>query len=286
MPSEHSCPAARARCTVCPHACRPAEGTAGFCRSRTARDGRVIPEGYGRITSLALDPIEKKPLARFMPGTRVLSLGSYGCNMHCPWCQNASISQAGADDVAWQKTTPQQLVDKALELKSRRCAGIAYTYNEPFVNIEFLEDCARLAHENDLVNVVVSNGMVETDALRRVLPLIDAANIDLKAFRSETYRLAGGDLDTVKRTIETIDACPTCHLEITWLVIPQLTDDDREFDEAVRWIAGLSPDIPLHVSRFFPRHQMLDRLPTDIRTVYALTEQARAHLHHVFTGNC
>lgn len=150
----------RAVCRICPHRCSLADGAVGRCRARVARDGEVVSLNYGLATSLALDPIEKKPLARFHPGSTVLSVGSFGCNLSCPFCQNASIAQAGEHEVRWRRVEPGELVEQALRLADRGCIGIAYTYNEPLVGFEFVRDCARLVHEAGLLNVVVSNGMI------------------------------------------------------------------------------------------------------------------------------
>lgn len=272
-------------CTVCPHACTLGEGELGACRSRRASAGEVAPEGYGRITSLALDPIEKKPIARFMPGTTVLSLGSYGCNMDCPFCQNASIAQVGAGEVDWREMTPHEVVELAIGLAGRRCVGIAYTYNEPLVNMEFLRDTGRLAHESGLVNVLVSNGMATARALDQVAPLVDAANIDLKCFTEEGYRTLGGDFETVKSTIATLAAAPNCHLEVTTLVVPGLSDDDAHIDAAACWLASLDAGITYHLTRFFPRHRMRDAHPTPVSTLRRLASVANRHLDHVLLGN-
>ena len=275
----------RTICTTCPHACKLAEGELGRCRSRMGHDGSVVAFGYGRITSLALDPIEKKPLARFMPGTTVLSLGSYGCNMDCPFCQNASIAQVGEHDVRWRTMTPTEVVNQAKSLRSHRCAGIAYTYNEPLINWEFLRDTAQLAHEANLVNVLVSNGMATTRVLDEVAPLIDAANIDLKCFTDEGYRSLGGNLTAVKHTIERLASEPGCHLEVTTLVVPGLSDDETSIDEMARWIASFNPAIPYHLTRFFPQNRMLNAAPTSIPLLRRLAEVARVHLDDVMLGN-
>ena len=244
-----------------------------------------MAEGYGRITSIALDPIEKKPLARFMPGTTVLSLGSYGCNMDCPFCQNASIAQAGADDVAWRAMQPREVVDLALSLGGQRCKGIAYTYNEPLVNWEFLRDTALLAHEEGLVNVVVSNGMANSQVIRELLPLVDAANIDLKCFTEQGYRSLGGDLSTVTHTIAALASAPSCHLEVTTLVVPGLSDDDGQIRSIAQWLASLDGDVTYHLTRFFPQHRMRDAAPTPVRTLRRLQAVASEHLPHVLLGN-
>ena len=272
-------------CNTCPHGCKPAAGMRGSCRSRCADSTQVLPEGYGRITSLALDPIEKKPISRWHPGTTVLSLGSYGCNMHCPFCQNASIAQVGPDGVPWREMSPREVVAQALELANHRCIGIAYTYNEPLVNWEFLRDTGTLAHEAGLVNVLVSNGMANSGIVAQVAPLIDAANIDLKCFTDEGYQRLGGHLGTVKHTIETLAALPTCHLEVTTLVVPGLSDDDAQVDAMARWIASLDPGIPYHLSRFFPHYRMADAAPTPRGTMHRLRDVAKRHLSTVLLGN-
>ena len=243
-------PSERAVCRICPHACALAEGEVGLCRARVARGGHVVDANYGRVTSLCMDPVEKKPLARFHPGMGVLSVGSYGCNLACPFCQNASLACAGEADVAWREVTPEALVDLASKVQDN--VGLAFTYNEPFVGFEFARDCAGLAHEAGLANVVVSNGMVNPQPLAEVLPLVDAANIDLKGFTQDFYDLVGGNLAAVKRTIETLASCPTCHLEVTTLVIPGLNDAEEEIDAAAAWLASLDPRIPYHLTRFFP----------------------------------
>ena len=276
--------AARATCRICPHACSLAEGRRGLCRARMARGGEVVAENYGRVTSLALDPIEKKPLARFRPGTLVLSVGSYGCNLRCPFCQNASIACAGASDVPWRKMTPDELVRLARETSDN--IGLAYTYNEPFVGFEFVRDCARLARKAGLANVVVSNGMVNAEPLAEVLPYLDAANIDLKGFTQDFYDLVGGNLETVKGTIAAMAACPTCHLEVTTLVVPGLNDSEDEVEAAAAWLASLDSQIPYHLTRFFPCHRMTDRAPTPVAILRRLAAVARKHLEHVYVGNC
>lgn len=285
---EWSAPAENGRttCLLCPHACLLAEGQTGRCRARVAHAGRIGAESYGRVTSIALDPIEKKPLARFRPGSRILSVGSYGCNLRCPFCQNASIADAGECDVPWRAVAPEALVARAAAERARGNIGIAYTYNEPFVGYEFVFDCAVLAHESGLANVVVSNGHINPGPLAEILPLIDAANIDLKGFDQRFYDLVGGDFATVRATVETMAACPTCHLEVTTLVVPGENDDPETIDAAAAWLASLDPEIPYHISRFFPCHRMADRPPTPVATVFALADVARRHLRHVYTGNC
>lgn len=285
-----------ATCDVCPRHCRLAPGALGACRARRNAGGTIVPEGYGRLTSIALDPVEKKPLARFMPGTYVLSVGSYGCNLACPFCQNFEISQAGEKDVCWREVAPDGLVALALEARRRdgRVRGIAHTYNEPLVGWEYVRDCAALAREAGLVNVLVSNGCVEEAVLDGLDGLVDAANIDLKGFSDAFYDACGGapgSLSCVRRTIEHLAADPRCHLEVTTLVVPGMNDSDEEVDAVARWLAGLDDgrgreEIIYHVTRFFPRWHMTDRPPTPVADVYRLADVARHHLTHVYVGNC
>lgn len=273
-------------CPICPHLCRLSDGELGFCRARRAVSGKVIDENYGRITSLALDPIEKKPLARFMPGSKILSVGSYGCNLRCGFCQNASIAWCGPSEVAYQDLQPQDLIDLALKTRNQGNVGIAYTYNEPLVGFEYVRDCSMLAHSNELINVLVSNGMINPGPLSEILPLIDAANIDLKGFSQEFYDEVDGDFECVKSTISAFAKTPSCHLEVTTLIIPGLNDDPEEIESASKWLASLNANIVYHITRFFPCHMYADRNPTPVETVYDLADVARKNLEFVYTGNC
>lgn len=227
--------------------------------------------------------IEKKPLRHFHPGSRVLSVGSFGCNLHCPFCQNASIAAAG-EETYTQDCPPEQLVQKAMELREKGNIGLAYTYNEPLVGYEYVRDCAQRVHQAGLYNVLVTNGTIEEEPWRELLPLLDAVNIDLKGFTESWYRRLGGDLETVKRSI--ILAASSCHVEVTTLIVPGENDSEDEMRALSAWLSSVSPDIPLHVSRFFPRHHMQDRPPTPVSTVYGLRNIAREQLRYVYTGNC
>lgn len=275
-------------CPVCPRHCRLPEDAVGACRARRNVGGEVVCDNYARVTSLALDPVEKKPLRRYMPGSMLVSVGSYGCNLRCPFCQNHEISQAGSDGVGWREVSPEQLVEVAVAQRelNPNVVGIAYTYNEPLVGWEYVYDCAELAHGEGLVNVLVSNGCAESPVIRELAPLIDAANIDLKGFSDDFYDLCGGDLDCMKRTIAYLAAMPTCHLEVTTLVIPGRNDSDETIDAMSSWLAGLDSEITYHLSRFFPCWRMAHAEPTPVSTVYHLADVARAHLRHVYTGNC
>ena len=274
-----------AACAVCPRHCRLSEGAVGFCRARRAEGGRVVAANYGRITSLALDPIEKKPIAFFHPGENVLSVGSYGCNLRCPFCQNDSISQCGEGDVPFDSATPVGLADLALRIKGERGnLGLAYTYNEPLVGWEFVRDCAREVHARGMLNVLVSNGCAEAEVIEGLAPLVDAANIDLKGPSQEYYDWVGGDFAAVCRTIETLHRAG-CHVEVTTLVVPGRNDREEDIDAVAQFVASVSPGIPLHVTRFFPRFQMLGSEPTSPAAVRRLAEVARGRLRHVLPGN-
>ena len=273
-------------CAVCPRHCRLRDGQSGFCRARRAEGGRVVAANYGKITSLALDPIEKKPLAFFHPGEIVLSIGSFGCNLRCPFCQNDSISQQGADAVPFQTATSAELADLALKVRRERGnLGLAYTYNEPLVGWEFVRDCAKEVHARGMKNVLVSNGCAEAAVIETLAPLLDAANIDLKGPSQEYYDWVGGDFGTVCRTIRMLHEAG-CHVEVTTLVVPGRNDRDEDIESIAAFVASVSPDIPLHVTRFFPRFQMADANPTPVATVYHLADIARRQLRHVLTGNC
>ena len=281
-----------AECSVCFRHCNIAEEELGFCGGRTAKDGRVEAYNYGRITALALDPIEKKPLARFFPGSMILSAGSFGCNLRCPFCQNYSISwsQQAAEYAKTAETlSPEELVDLALSARSKGNMGIAFTYNEPLIGYEFVRDTAKLAKAEGLKNVIVTNGTAGLSVLEELRPCVDAMNIDLKGFTDRYYsEVLGGDRKMVMEFIEA--AAEFCHVELTTLIVPGENDSEDEMRELSRWVSHLkNPDgesVPLHVTRFFPRFRMQDREATSVRTVYRLAEIARKNLEYVYTGNC
>ena len=283
-------------CGVCFRHCNIPEGGTGFCGARTCQDGQVVPENYGKITALMLDPIEKKPLSRFHPGSRILSVGSYGCNLRCPFCQNYDISWGEAVNIREKKSeeiTPQELADTALFYRERGNIGVAFTYNEPLIGYEFVRDTAKIVHEAGMLNVLVSNGTAELSVLEELLPYIDAMNIDLKGFTDEYYsEVLDGSRKMVMDFIER--AVKDCHVELTTLIIPGENDSEDEIRRMSKWIAGLKDkdgnvmggDIPLHISRFFPRFHMTDRDATEVKKVYRLAEIAREELRYVYTGNC
>jgi pyruvate formate lyase activating enzyme len=275
----------RIRCNVCPHQCNIEEGHLGLCRARKNVNKKIICDNYGKITSLALDSIEKKPLYHFHPKSKILSVGSYGCNLNCPFCQNHDISMVGRKAIESSQVTCEELVEKALYYsKTMGNIGLAYTYNEPLIGYEFVRDCARLGQANGLKNVLVTNGYICEEPLHELLPVIDGFNIDLKGFTDEYYSRLGGDLETVKRTI-TI-ASSHSHVEVTTLIVPGENDTDEEMMALSSWLAHINPGIPLHISRFFPRWKMKDKDATSVKQIYHLAEIARKNLKYVYEGNC
>ena len=273
--------AGEAVCKTCPRHCRLADGAIGFCRARRAEGGRVVAANYGQISSLALDPIEKKPIAFFHPGSNILSIGSYGCNLRCPFCQNDGISQHGVDEVPCRTATPVELADLAARLKDDQDnIGLAYTYNEPLVGWEFVRDCAKEIRARGMFNVLVSNGCANEEVVLELAPLIDAANIDLKGPSQDYYDWVGGDFKAVCRTISLLHEAG-CHVEVTTLVVPGRNDSDADIDAIAAFVASISPDIPLHVTRFFPRFQMSDASPTPVATVRRLADLAHRRLSRV-----
>lgn len=280
----------KAVCDVCFRHCVIQEGETGFCGGRTCKDGKVVAGNYGRVTSLAIDPIEKKPLARFNPGSLIVSVGSYGCNLRCPFCQNNSISWSDEamrlSDRA-EYISPETLADIAESYRKRGNIGVAFTYNEPLIGYEFVLDTARAVRERGMKNVMVTNGTAELHVLRELLPYIDAMNIDLKGFTEHYYRdVLGGSLKQVLDFIE--EAASGCHVELTTLIIPKENDSKKEMQELSSWITSLpgGESIPLHISRFFPQFHMTDREATDVSHIYMLAETARENLKYVYTGNC
>jgi pyruvate formate lyase activating enzyme len=271
-------------CPVCFHHCSLEDGRTGFCRVRKNSGGTICADNYGKLTALALDPIEKKPLALFYPGSMILSAGSYGCNLFCPFCQNYEISQADST-IQTDTVLPEELADQAEQLRPRGNIGVAYTYNEPLVGWEYVRDTARVVHQRGMKNVVVTNGCVSPEVFSEVLPYIDAMNIDLKCFTKEGYEKLGGDLDMVKAGI--IQCAERCHVELTTLIVPGFNDSADEIDMLAAWVAAAAgKETALHITRFFPHWHMENTEPTPVKTVYSLASVAHRHLMNVFTGNC
>ena len=283
-------------CKVCFRQCDIKEGGMGFCGARTCLGGQVVPSNYGRLTSLALDPIEKKPLNRFHPGSLIISVGSYGCNLSCPFCQNHEISWPGNPErmaASAEYLAPEDLTDLAVRYRPQGNIGVAFTYNEPLVGYEYVRDTARLVHERGMLNVLVTNGTASLEVFEELAPYVDAMNIDLKGFTDRYYSgVLGGNR---RMTMDFIEAAvKTCHVELTTLIVPGENDKDDEIREMTEWIAGLrdadgntvGPEIPLHISRFFPRFKMTDKRATDVGMIYHLAEVAGERLNYVYTGNC
>lgn len=265
-------------CQICFHHCRLAEGKTGFCRARRNEKGKNVCANYGRLTSMAMDPIEKKPLKRFYPGSWILSVGSYGCSFACPFCQNYSISMENENSAQWTYVSPEELARLA---RSRRDnLGLAFTYNEPMISWEYIVDCARLIRPDQKV-VLVTNGCAEMTVLNQLLPVTDAMNIDYKgpdAFYEELH----GSGPAVRACIE---ACiPRTHVEVTTLIVPGKNDDPVWIEETARWLASLDRETAWHLSRYFPRYHYA--LPaTDPEVIRELGRIARKYLPHVFLGN-
>ncbi|MBP5624315.1 MAG: AmmeMemoRadiSam system radical SAM enzyme [Lachnospiraceae bacterium] len=275
-------------CGVCYRHCVIKEGEYGFCKVRTTLNGKIVPANYGQITSMALDPIEKKPLNRFYPGSFIVSAGSYGCNLRCPFCQNYEISWGDEVDEVKRESryvSPEELALIAKDRVKNGNIGVAFTYNEPLISYEYVLDTAKILKADGLKTVLVSNGMAEVSTMKELFEYVDAMNIDLKGFTDSYYRdLLKGDRDMVMNFIK--EAVKHCHVELTTLIIPGENDSEEETDALSHWISELDPEIPLHISRFFPRFHMTDRDATPVEKVYKLKEVARRHLKYVYTGNC
>ena len=278
-------------CDVCFRHCKIEENSTGFCGARTCRDGKIVADNYGKLTAIALDPIEKKPLKMFRSGAKVLSIGSYGCNLRCPFCQNSSISWSRKAFEYKDKAeyySPEEIVQSALQLRTHGNIGIAFTYNEPLIGYEFVRDTAKLSKDAGLENVLVTNGTATLKVLNEIVPYIDAMNIDLKSFSESFYKdLLDGDFSMVKDFIE--GAVKSCHVELTTLIIPGENDSEDETRKLSVWVAGLENEyrkkIPLHITRFFPTFNLTDKEPTPVSTIMKLVETAKENLEFVFPGN-
>jgi pyruvate formate lyase activating enzyme len=238
------------RCELCPHRCRIVEGKAGLCRVRSNRGGKPDLPFYGRVSALSVDPIEKKPLFHFRPGSSILSVGFVGCNLRCPFCQNWEISQS--TDASTRELSPEYLVAEALAARS---FGLAYTYSEPLVHFEYVLEAMKKAREAGLANVLVTNGCILEEPAREILALTDAANVDLKAYSADNYRrVLGGELESVTRFIEVAVELGV-HVEATTLVVPGLNDGQKETDACIDFLSGVSQDLPWHLSAYRPEYR-------------------------------
>ena len=270
-----------ARCDLCPHHCLVLPGKAGRCRMRTNKAQGLVADSYGVVSAIALDPIEKKPLYHFYPGSTILSLGSFGCNLRCQFCQNWQISQTTGDA---SHITPEAVVELARDYGDAGCIGVAFTYNEPLMWYEFVFDTAKLVQAAELKTVLVTNGYISMEPWQRLLTHIDAVNIDIKGWDEEFYRkLCGGSLQPVLDNARV--ARDICHIEVTYLLIPGHNDDDESLAGFARWIRdNLGGETPVHFSRYFPNYQ-LDIAPTPVYTLKRAREIASKWLSFVYLGN-
>jgi pyruvate formate lyase activating enzyme len=265
-------------CELCPHNCRIGEGKRGICGAREARGGVLYAVNFGGVTSASLDPIEKKPLFHFKPGSFILSVGSFGCNFKCGFCQNYSISQYEAKN---ERVTPEELISTALHSEDN--TGIAFTYNEPLIGYEFLYEVCEKAKGSPLDLVLVTNGYVNSEPLEKLLPLINAVNIDLKAFTNKFYKeVCFGDLNTILQNIKAANS--RCHVEITTLLVNGYNDSEEEVRSLAKWLSEVNPDIPLHFSRYYPTYKF-DAEATPVERVISSREIAREYMHYVYVGN-
>lgn len=272
----------KVRCRLCPHYCLLSDGKTGICRVRRNVSGTLQVETYGRVSSIHLDPVEKKPLYHFYPGHHILSVGSVGCNMHCSFCQNCDISQVGARDYL-EEYPVTAIVKEALDMNGN--LGVAFTYNEPVINYEFVMDVSHALHAEGLKTVLKTNGYINEKPLEELLPYIDAFNVDLKSFTEPFYqKQAKAHLEPVKNTLIALKKHRK-HLEITHLVIPGLNDSFEEFEALTDWISyELGSQTVLHISRYFPKYK-LTRPSTPESTLEAFYKIARNKLAYVYLGN-
>ena len=274
------------QCNLCAHHCRIKEGGRGLCRVRENRDGRLFTLVYGNLISKNIDPIEKKPLYHFLPGTRAYSIATPGCNFRCAWCQNWQISQMPRlmDLSEDQRVMPEQIVKKAL---STQCQTIAYTYTEPTIFFEYCYDIARLAKAEGIKNIFVTNGYMTPEMLEMIHPYLDAANVDIKAFRDEPYQtLMNGHLKPVLENCKLMKSLGIW-LEVTTLIVPGINDDPSELKELATFILEeLGPETPWHLSRFYPKYKMMDRDPTDEEILFQTKEMGESiGLDYIYVGN-
>ncbi len=267
-------------CELCPQACRLVEGQSGICRARRNDGGDLATLNYGEVSALALDPIEKKPLRNYYPGSMILSMGSWGCNLSCRFCQNWRIAQ---NRPPVNKMTARELVELAGQARADGNIGLAYTYAEPLVCYEFVKECAELCRAAGLKNVLVSNGYINKEPLLALAPLLDAANIDLKGWTDGFYyTMCGGSLEPVKENIKLL--ADYCHVEVTTLIIPGHNDSAKEMAGLAAWLANIDMGIPLHVNRYFPCYKLAAEA-TPREKLYELEAVAKNFLTNVYTGN-
>jgi pyruvate formate lyase activating enzyme len=273
----------KVHCLLCPQNCHISEGKRGFCRVRENRKGKLYSLVYAAPCSTAIDPVEKKPLFHFLPGSTSYSIGTAGCNLRCQWCQNWEISQANPEDVYSIEYSPEQIIANAVD---SNCKSISYTYTEPTIFYEYVYDCAKLAHKKGLKNIMVTNGFINQEPLKKLYKYIDAANIDLKAFSDEYYRkICSARLQPVLDAIKAVKKMGVW-VELTTLVVPTLNDSDAEITRMCEWIKNeVGSDVPLHFSRFFPCYKIKNLPPTPEDTLIRLKKIADKSLDYVYVGN-
>ena len=279
-------PEGEVRCSLCNHRCKIKEGKSGICAVRENRGGKLYSVVYGKVVAEDIDPIEKKPLFNFLPGSRAFSIATVGCNFHCKHCQNFHISQYPHEhrgEIIGQDRRPEHIVTAA---KSAGCETIAYTYTEPTIFYEFAYDTAVLAQEEEIKNVFVSNGYMSAEAARQLAPHLDAINIDLKAFTDKSYKtVCGARLKPVLKTIQLMKELDVW-VEVTTLVIPGLNDGEQELRDIARFVKSIGPEVPWHVTQFYPTYKLLDRPRTPVATLRRAREIGiKEGLRYVYEGN-
>lgn len=264
-------------CSLCPHNCHIKEGKIGRCGVRQVANGKLYSLNYGEISAINIDPIEKKPIAQWMPGSQILSFGSFGCNLYCDFCQNHTISLERPQTIHMM---PGDIVRKALELK---VPSIGYTYNEPSIFYEMMWDTAKEAKEKGLYNVIVTNGYIQKQPLLDILPYIDAMNIDVKTYNDEIYKSLGGlTLDLILKTVE--EASKRCHVEISLLIVPGISDDIDKMKELLQKLHSINKNLVLHISRYFPRYKYKEE-PTDTSVLIEIRDMALKYFNKIYLGN-
>ncbi len=266
-------------CELCPHRCRIGPGQSGLCSVRH-NDGMGLKSlSFGKVSAVALDPVEKKPLFHWHPGRQILSIGGIGCSMNCPFCQNWEIARWDPS-VRTRDASPSDIAEWA---KTNRTKLVAFTYNEPMVSWEFLMESLVFLKKNGIETALITNGQICIAPLSELLPYVDAANLDIKAFDDEKYRQMGGDLSTAKNTVKAM-AEKGVHVEISWLAVPGISDDLESFRTMTAWVASVDPTIPLHINRYFPAHRW-NAPATDEALMDDMKEIAARNLTRVYQGN-
>lgn len=264
-------------CFLCPHHCKLMNGSLGRCGVRKAIDNKLYSINYGKIASVCIDPIEKKPIAQWMQGSEVLSVGSFGCNLKCDFCQNYEISMYKPNTV---DMLPEQIVTMAI---NQKVPSIAYTYNEPTIYYEMMYDTAQLANKYGLYNVMVTNGYIEKEPLKKILPIINAMNIDVKTYNDDNYKKLGGS--TLNIILDNIEiAVKKCHVEITILIVPEISDDMNKLSHLFIKLSSISKNMPVHINRYFPRYNY-DNPATDIKLLLDIQKNALKYFNRVYVGN-